>query len=489
MRLCPSGFREYDARWRFPQDIDLDGITAVGLGLGTQLARRGLGPQIIVGRDYRCYSPAVQAALIKGLGQAGAHALDIGMCLSPMAYFAQFYLDVGAVAMVTASHNPNGWTGLKIGFDRPCTHGPEDMAELRDIVLSRDFDRADGGAAQSVTDVQDAYLDDLLAGEPITRPLRVVCATGNGTAGAFAPDLLRRLGVEVVERHCALDHSFPHYNPNPEALEMLTDMAAALRESEADFAIGMDGDGDRIGVVDETGTPVFADKLGLLMARDLAGAHPNARFLADVKSTGLFGTDPVLKSHGATVEYCMTGHSHVKRQLRATGAQAAFEKSGHFYFGSPFGRGYDCALGAVVALCRLMDHHPDATLSTLMAELPASWTSPTLSPACPDNQKYDVVDRLTETLFQMQRDGQRIAGRNIDDILTLNGARVQLEDGAWALVRASSNTPNLVVVCESFTSASDLGAVFNGIDAILRQQSLVGPYDQTLPDQDRPPDL
>ncbi|MCK8465204.1 phosphomannomutase/phosphoglucomutase [Aliiroseovarius sp. S1339] len=482
MRLCPSGFREYDARWRYPDDIDLDGMRAVGLGLGTQLMRRGAGRQIIVGHDHRSYSPAMKMALSEGLMQAGAHVHDIGMSLSPTAYFAQFHLDVGAVAMVTASHNPNGWTGIKVGFDRPCTHGPAEMAELKAIILRQDFDRMEGGKIEPVAGVKDAYLNDVVSGAKISRPLRVVCATGNGTAGAFAPDVLRRLGIEVIERHCTLDHSFPNYNPNPEALEMLSDMGAAVRESGADFGVGLDGDGDRLGAVDDAGNAVFADKLGLLLARNIAGAMAGARFLVDIKSTGLFATDPVLLSYGAVVEYCKTGHSHVKRRLRAIGAQAAFEKSGHFYFGNPIGRGFDCALRAMVELCRLIDNNGDTTLSDLIASLPPSWTSPTLSPTCPDDQKYEVVARLTEVFRQMQRNGDMIAGRKIADIQTVNGARVQLDDGAWALVRASSNTPNLVVICESFTSKADLRKVFAGFDNIIRRESVIGAYDQTLLD-------
>ncbi|MDE9450921.1 phosphomannomutase/phosphoglucomutase [Aliiroseovarius sp. Z3] len=480
MRICPSGFREYDARWRYPDDIDLEGIFAVGMGLGTQMSRRSVGRKIVVGHDHRSYSSAVKDALSDGIIQTGAQVCDIGMCLSPMAYFAQFHLDVNAVAMVTASHNPNGWTGIKVGFDRPCTHGVDEMAELRELILDRDFDLTGGARITVIADISDAYLDDLVENVSISRPLRVVCATGNGTAGAFAPKLLRRLGVDVVERHCQLDHSFPHYNPNPEALEMLADMGAAVGESGADFGIGLDGDGDRLGVVDETGSAVFADKLGLLLARDLAAARPGVHFLVDVKSTGLFAIDPVLSFFGATVEYCKTGHSHVKQGMRASGALAAFEKSGHIYFGPPIGRGYDCALRAVVALCHLMAHQPNARLSDLVAGLPASWCSPTLSPACPDDQKYQVVERLTEAFRLMQRDGEMIAGQKITDILTANGARVQLENGSWALVRASSNTPNLVVVCESFTSKAYLHDLFTDFDRIIRREPAIGDYDQNF---------
>jgi len=186
---------------------------------------------------------------------------DIGPALSPMAYFAQFHLDVPAVAMVTASHNPNGWTGVKMGFERPLTHGPEEMGELKDIVLNGKGKPASGGAYEFVDGVKDAYLDDLVRDFRMSRRLKIVCATGNGTAGAFAPELFERMGVEVVASHNTLDYTFPNYNPNPEAMEMLHDMAATVKESGADLALGFDGDGDRCGVVDNEGEEIFADKV------------------------------------------------------------------------------------------------------------------------------------------------------------------------------------------------------------------------------------
>src|SRR5690606_6794809 len=218
-----------------------------------------------------------------------------------------------------------GWTGVKMGFNPPLTHGPEEMAELRAIVLGGQGVAQPGGRRVEAADVRKAYIADLVAGGPLHRPLRVVCATGNGTAGAFAPEILAQIGAEVVPLHTRLDHSFPHYNPNPEAMEMLADMGRAVRESGADLGLGFDGDGDRCGVVDADGREIFADKMGVLLARDYARAHPGAVFIADVKSTGLFATDPALRAFGAQTEYWKTGHSHMKRRVRDLGALAGFE--------------------------------------------------------------------------------------------------------------------------------------------------------------------
>ncbi|HHI71587.1 MAG TPA: phosphomannomutase/phosphoglucomutase, partial [Rhodobacteraceae bacterium] len=390
------------------------------------------------------------------------------------------HLDAPAVAMVTASHNPNGWTGVKMGFERPLTHGPDEMAELRDIVLGGHGKPHDGGRYEFVDGVKEAYLDDLVGDFRMSRPLKVVCATGNGTASAFAPELFERIGVEVVPLHNELDYTFPHYNPNPEAMEMLHDMAAAVTASGADLALGFDGDGDRCGVVDDTAEEIFADKVGVIMARDFARLYPNSTFVADVKSTGLYASDPELQKYGAKADYWKTGHSHMKRRVKEIGALAGFEKSGHYFLAEPVGRGYDCGLRVAVEICKLLDRNPDKSMSDLRRALPQTWATPTMSPYCADTEKYQVLDRLVAKLVQLHKDGGSIAGRKIDQVVTVNGARVILDNGAWGLVRASSNTPNLVVVCESPESDTEMRTIFNDIDAVIRTEPSVGDYDQSF---------
>ena len=478
--ISPTGFREYDARWKYPNEINLPGMTALGLGLGTQMHLRGLAPEIAVGSDYRDCSLSVKHALIIGLVQAGIHVNDIGTALSPMTYFAQFHLDVPAMAMVTASHNPNGWTGLKMGFDRPLTHGPDEMAELKGIVLEGRGEVRPGGAVEFTDGVREAYLDDLVADFRMSRSLKVVCATGNGTASAFAPELLTRIGVDVVERHNSLDYTFPIYNPNPESMEMLRDMAGAVRSADADLALGFDGDGDRCGVVDDEGEEIFADKVGVILLRDLAKQYPGATVVADVKSTALFASDPELRAHGVVTDYWKTGHSHMKRRVRDIGALAGFEKSGHYYFAEPLARGYDCGLRAALEICKLMDRNPDKSMSDLRKALPRTYCSPTMSPYCADSEKYDVMERLVQKLVAKHQAGERIAGHEIKKIATVNGARVVLDNGGWCLVRASANTPNLVVVCESPDSEAEMHAIFSDIDEIIRTEHQVGHYDQSL---------
>ena len=447
--IKPTGFREYDARWKYPDDINLPGITALGLGLGTQMQRRGIEPVIAVGNDYREYSLSVKNALILGLMQAGIHVKDIGPAVSPMAYFAQFRLNAPAVAMITASHNPNGWTGVKMGFERPLTHGPDEMSELRDIVLNGEGQPAKGGRYEFVYGVREAYLDDRVGEFKMTRKLKVVSATGNGTASAFGPELFERLGVEVVPSHNTLNYDFPNYNPNPEATEMLHDMAVSVKASDADFALGFDGDGDRYGVGDDEGEEIFADKVGVIMARDLSKIYAKATFVADVKSTGLFAADPVLQATSVTADYWKTGHSHMKRRVKELGALAGFEKSGHYFLAEPIGRGYDCGMRAAVEICKLMDRNPDMSMSDLRKALPITYATPTMSPYCADEEKYALLDRIIAKLCAKRDAGEPLAGGAIKQIVTVNGARVILDNESWGLVRASWNTPNLIVACES----------------------------------------
>jgi len=475
-----TGFREYDARWLFGPEINLLGVEALGLGLGTYIQELGQ-TKIVVGHDFRSYSLSIKQALTVGLLAAGCEVVDIGLALSPVAYFAQFALDAPCVAMVTASHNENGWTGVKMGAQRPLTFGPVEMGRLKEIVLGGQGVARPGGSLTHVQGFAERYIADVSSRVAIKRPLKVICACGNGTAGAFAPEALRRMGVEVVEMDCDLDWTFPRYNPNPEDHEMLKEMAKAVREHGADLALGFDGDGDRCGVVDDTGEEIFADKIGLMLARDLSALHKDATFVVDVKSTGLFATDPVLAANGARTVYWKTGHSYIKRKTAELGALAGFEKSGHFFFNDPIGLGYDCGLTAAAAVLAMLDRNPDKTLSQLKAALPTAWTSLTMSPHCADEEKYGVVDEVVAEYEALARDGGEILGRKIVEVITVNGVRVALEDGSWVLVRASSNKPEIVVVVESTRSDDDMRALFRQeVKPRLAKRPQIGAYNQEV---------
>ncbi|MGQ3353748.1 MAG: phosphomannomutase/phosphoglucomutase [Phreatobacter sp.] len=476
----PTGFREYDARWFFGEELNLMGVQAVGMGLGTLIGRMSVAREIVVGHDFRGYSASIKMALVTGLMAAGCRVHDIGLAMSPMAYFAQFALDVPCVAMVTASHNDNGWTGVKMGAQRPVTFGPDEMSALKAIVLEADFDLVGGGAYVFVEDFPARYIRDLTSRPQVTRKLKVVAACGNGTAGAFAPQILEALGVEVVPLDAELDHSFPRYNPNPEDMKMLHAMAVAVKEHGADVGLGFDGDGDRCGVVDNHGEEIFADKIGVMLARDLCRVHGPSQFVVDVKSTGLFAADPELKRLGATTDYWKTGHSYIKRRVRDLNALAGFEKSGHFFFNAPVGRGYDDGLVTAIAVIDMLDRNPGKSMADLYAEVPKTWGSPTMSPKCADEVKYGVVDRVVKRFQAMKEAGETIAGQPIESLVTVNGVRITAPDGTWGLVRASSNKPELVVVVESPASEARMHEMFRAVDAVLRENPEVGAYNQTI---------
>jgi phosphomannomutase/phosphoglucomutase len=475
-----TGFREYDARWLFGPELNLMGVQALGMGLGTLIHEMGVAPDIVTGHDYRSYSSSIKLALVAGLMSSGLRVRDIGLALSPMAYFAQFDLDAAAVAMVTASHNDNGWTGVKMGAQRPVTFGPEEMSRLKEIVLSGKFKESGGGSYHYVENFGARYLDDLTRRPNFARKMKVVAACGNGTAGAFAPQMLERLGCEVIPLDVEPDYTFPRYNPNPEDMEMLHAIAQKVRETGADVGLGFDGDGDRCGVVDNNGEEIFADKIGVMLARDLSKVYPGAKFVVDVKSTGLFATDPELASRGVHTEYWKTGHSYIKRRVNDLRALAGFEKSGHFFFNAPIGRGYDDGLLTAVHILEMLDRNPKKSMADLYGDLPKTWGSPTMSPHCDDEKKYEVVKKVVARFEAMQARGEQLIGQPIRDIVTVNGVRVTVADGTWGLVRASSNKPELVVVVESPASEARLREMFAAVDAILRENPEVGAYNQTI---------
>ena len=475
-----TGFREYDARWLFGKEINPMGVQALGMGLGTLLGELGVKREIVVAHDYRAYSASIKHALTVGLMAAGCTVHDIGLAITPMAYFAQFALDVPAVAMVTASHNENGWTGVKMGCDRPLTFGPDEMTRLKEIVLAAAFDLPGGGAYRFVEDFPARYIADLTTRPKLSRPLKVVAACGNGTAGAFAEAILSALGAEVIPLDTALDHSFPRYNPNPEDMEMLHAIRDEVLRTGADLGLGFDGDGDRCGVIDDQGEEIFADKVGVMLARDLARVHPNPTFVVDVKSTGLYHTDPTLKALGVTTDYWKTGHSYIKRRVHELGALAGFEKSGHYFFNAPIGRGYDDGFVSAIAILDMLDRNPSARMSDLEKTLPKTWSSPTMSPHCDDEIKYAVCDKVIARLMAMKDKGETLAGHAIAQVNTVNGIRVTTADGTWGLIRVSSNKPELVVVIESPVSEERYRAMFHAMDAILRENPEVGAYNQTI---------
>ena len=480
VKIDPFGFREYDARWLYPENINLKGIVNLGKGLGSQIIHhtKKNNPRVVVGHDYRSYSEDIKENLKKGLISTGCFVEDLGLSLSPMVYFAQFNLDSDAVAMVTASHNENGWTGVKMGIKKGLTHAPEEMKELKEITLKSKFLEGKG-KEKKIENFQDVYKNDLIKKNKLNKKIKVIAACGNGTASIFAPDILRGIGCEVVELDCKLDWTFPKYNPNPEDMEMLHAISKAVIDNNADIGFGFDGDGDRCGVIDNKGKEIFSDKIGLLIARNLSKDHKKSKFVVDVKSTGLFNTDKILASNNCETIYWKTGHSHIKRKVNTENALAGFEKSGHFFFNQPLGYGYDDGINSAIQVCHLLDNE-NKNMSEIIKSIPNTFQSPTMAPFCKDDEKYNVVDEIVKQITEIKNKKIKIDSQEIKDILTVNGIRFSFEDGSWGLIRASSNKPSLVVVTESPSSEERKKKIFDFINGLLQKTGKIGEYDQKI---------
>jgi phosphomannomutase/phosphoglucomutase len=487
--IKPTGFREYDVRWRLTEtdtpELNYTGLVVLGQAFGTWLFDHLEGfekdPRVVVGHDFRSYSQQVKDAFTIGLMSTGADVVDAGLLLTPALYFAQYHLEIPAGAMITASHNENGWTGVKLAQGFSKTFEPEQIKEFRKIVESGRY-RQGAGKYRRAEGIRQAYIDDLAARATAERPLKVVINTGNGTAGLFAPEAFRRAGFEVTEVNTELDWDFPNYNPNPENIEFLKSIGEGVRKAGADLGVGIDGDGDRLGIVDDRGEEVFSDKVGLLLARHLipqakeAGRQP--KFVIDVKSTYLF--EKMVVPSGAEVIWEKTGHSYIKAAVRREQATAGFERSGHMFFTPPWGRAYDDGTLAGLLFAAMLSEG-DKPLSDLLGELPRTYQTPNMQPHVDDTVKYDVVARLQAQYEKEQKQGHKLAGVAIDRLITINGVRVQFADDSWCLVRASSNTPTLVVLGESFTTRKRLYEMMDEVFTRLKSFPEVGKFDQMMP--------
>jgi phosphomannomutase/phosphoglucomutase len=478
--ITDNGYREYDLRWLVGEEINPNGFFVLGRAYGTMMRRELDENRVVVGHDFRSYSQDLSRSLVLGLLTTGVHVIDIGLALSPMVYFAQHHFGCKAGLEVTASHNPNGWTGLKIADGLSSTLGPDGVKQFKSIVKAADFESG-SGTYESFDDIEEFYKKDLLkAGTLENNNLRVVVATGNGTAGRFAPSILRDLGCSVIEVDCTADWEFKKGNPNPEALSFLEGIRVATLENKADIGIGIDGDGDRIGVIDEKGREIFSDKVGLILARYICPTYPNRHVVIDIKCTGLFLDDDILTETETEVVLWKTGHSYIKSMVAEKNAIAGFERSGHCFFNEPIGHAYDDAIAASIQLLKMLDAS-GKTLSEIVDEMPKTWMSPTLSPHCPDDLKYDVVERVMQEYQCDYEAGTLIGGKRIKEVITTNGVRFVLEDNSFGLIRASSNAPCLAMVAESRDSEQDSWEIMRSMQDRLAQYEEVGEYDQEMP--------
>lgn len=443
MQLEKTMFREYDIRGRVNEhEMNEASAKAIAKGFATMLRQKQIA-ECVVGHDFRSYSPLLKAAFVSGLSESGINVIDLGMVLTPITYFAQFKLKIKACAMVTASHNPNGWSGFKLGYDFSKTLLPDDIKHLYEIIENEDFIKLgkneEKGKIEKYEKIIDDYIEEIKTKVKLNKNkrLRIVINARNGTASKIAPRVFRELGCEVIEQFCELNAEFPNGEPNPSLDSMLNEIGELVRKEKADIGIGFDGDGDRVGIVDEQGNAIYADKILALLARLVLQKQPGAKIVFDVKCSKALEED-ILAHNGIPIMW-KTGHSYIKQKAHEEKAPLAGERSGHIFFMQDY-YGFDDGIFASAKLLEFISNE-GKKLSKLIETIPKYYSSPVLQAPCADEIKYKVVERIVSD-FKKKFPYAKI--------IDINGARVEFSDG-WGLVRASSNVPALVLVFEAKT--------------------------------------
>lgn len=427
-------FREYDIRGRIsPDELNEKSVEIIAKAHGTMLRKRRI-KEAVVGHDYRPTSEKFKDVVLQGLTSTGVNCIDLGMILSPMMYSAQYHYKTKGGVIVTGSHNPNDWSGFKQATGFSHTLVPKEMKELYELTVSERFVKGEGEVRKE--DFLDVYQADLLKRIKMRRSLKVVINTGNGTAGAIVPQILRKAGCKVIELYTNLDWNFPHYFPNPSLVSMMKDTGNKVKEAEADIGIALDGDGDRLGITDERGQTIWPDRYLIILSRQVLEKLPGAKIIFDVKCTQALEED--IKAHGGKPIMWITGHSYIKAKVAEEKAPLGGEMSGHIFFGKPDFYGFDDGVFAALRLLEYLSHQ-DKTVSQIIADTPHYESSPTIHVDCADEVKYQLVEKLTQ---EFKDEGY--------DVIDINGARVKFKDG-WGLVRASSNLPVLVLRFEAQT--------------------------------------
>ncbi|MFA4028282.1 MAG: hypothetical protein GDYSWBUE_000143 [Candidatus Fervidibacterota bacterium] len=424
-------FRQYDIRGVFGEDLSEDVANLIGKAYGTFVRRNGAS-DIVVGHDNRASSPALHSAIIDGLLSTGCDVIDIGETLTPILYFARHAYGTKGGVIITGSHNPPQYNGFKLCWGAGTLFG-EQIQHIREIIEAGDFETGSGKLTQrdAISDYYDWIADHIKLGD---RKLKVVVDAGNGTAGPIVPPLLRRLGCEVIELYCESDNTFPNHHPDPVKEENLRDLIAKVVESNSDVGLGFDGDGDRLGVVDDKGNIIWGDYLLILFAREILRSHPGAKIIVEVKCSQ--ATVEEIKRIGGIPILSRTGHSFIKDMLHKEGALLAGEMSGHMFFADEY-FGFDDAVYAACRLLRILSnaHEP---LSQLLSDVPRYYYTPEVRVPCSDDWKFKVVAQVVDDFKRKY------------EVIDIDGARVLFEDG-WGLVRASNTEPMLILRAEGKT--------------------------------------
>jgi len=440
--LNPHIFRAYDVRGKIGSDINPEVFAQVGRAYATLIRRRG-GRHIAVGQDNRTSSAGLKRGFIAGVRAAGVDVVDVGVVTTPILYFATAHWRLDGGANITGSHNPVEYNGVKMVHPGAAPLSEDEIQWLRTAVESNDFESGAGGLEERSP--RDDYLDTVSKLVKLPRRMKVVADAGNGVAGLYAPELLRRIGCEVVELYCESDGNFPNHLPDPEDAANVVDLQKKVIETRADLGVAYDGDADRVGIIDERGRRHEADLILVLLARDLLTRHPGAKVVFDVKSSQSL-VDEITR-HGGVPVMWKTGHSHLKRKMREDGILLGGEVSGHMFFAENY-YGVDDGLLASCKVIEIAARHAGPA-STLFDSMEHLHTTPELKAMCPDAEKFRVVAELARELKQRY------------DTVDIDGARVNFPGGGWGLVRASNTNPYLTLRFEARSEAQ--------IDAMKRE--------------------
>lgn len=451
--INPSIFRAYDIRGTAePTDLkpvpDLTPETAeiIGKGIGTYMIRTYKTASIIVGRDNRLHSEKLQSAFMQGLLSTGLKVTDAGLTSSPMIYFASCFYNYDAAVNITASHNPKQDNGIKIVRRNAHSVADQELQMIKEIIEANDLITDNSGQLNKHENIFQDYLKQIVSNTRLSRPIKVVIDAGNGITGGFAPELFRALqtkdgkpACEVTELFCELDGSFPNHEANPEHAKNMIDLGKKVVEIGADLGIGFDGDGDRVGIVDENGKHYSSEYPIMLISRALFKNHPGEKIIHDVKiGQGLVND---LKNHGGVPIMSRVGHSYIERRMHAEQATFAGEKSGHLFFGAKFFNwyGFDDGMFAGVKIIEALSDY-NKKCSAIFAEIPEVPNIPELKLYCPDEKKHSVIEAVKNHFTA------------IYNCITLDGVRIQFDDGAWILARYSNTSPYLTLHAEAPTN-------------------------------------
>jgi phosphomannomutase/phosphoglucomutase len=456
--LNPHIFRAYDVRGRVGADITPDVFQRVGRAYATLLRRRG-GQTIAVGQDNRLSSGDLRAAFVQGVRAAGVDVVDVGLVTTPLLYFATAHWRLDGGATITGSHNPIEYNGVKMVWAGAAPLTEDEIQTLRKLVESEDYET--GAGRLTARSPREDYFTTVARLVSLARPLTVVADAGNGVAGLYGPDLLRRIGCRVVELHCESDGRFPNHLPDPEDPRNVVDLQAKVVEEGADAGVAWDGDADRVGVIDERGRRHEADLVLILLARDLLSRRPGAKVIFDVKSSQLLVDE--IRKHGGVPVMWKTGHSHLKRKMREDGILLGGEVSGHMFFAE----GYYGVDDGILAACKILEiaARSGEPLSRLFDSVPHLFATPELKAPCPDSEKFRVIEELTRDLKERY------------ETIDIDGARVLFPGRGWGLVRASNTNPYLTLRFEARSEAEieDMKRVI--YDALRRYPFVTLPED------------